>query len=353
MNFSNNQINKAGKILTSADSNSSEFSQALDTVNAWRSEHRYVLEVFRNLLMEKARAIDINFVYASRLKKIDSIKEKLRREPNMQLSGMQDIGGCRLIFSRIEDVYEMVNALLSMGSTWYPSAKHKLKRKTDYIETPRESGYRCYHIVYEYHNGGTIAENLKIEIQIRTYMQHIWATSVESASIIAKAPLKASKGARYWLDFFRLVSSYFALQERKPLAPATPLTKVEIVESIRKLDNEHSILTQLNALNHWIKRTESGNIVGTPRSAAAFFLLRINETIENDADFTPFEDFDKAYEAYVEAEKIYGFNAVLVSTNSAETLRRAYPNYFINIDTFISILQNLLFTPTVLSESEE
>jgi ppGpp synthetase/RelA/SpoT-type nucleotidyltranferase len=345
MNFSNNQINKAGKILASADSDSPEFLQALDTVNAWRSEHRYVLEVFRNLLMEKARAIDINFVFASRLKKIDSIKEKLRREPNMQLSGMQDIGGCRLIFSRIEDVYEMVNALLSMGG------KHILKRNTDYIETPRKSGYRCYHLVYEYHNGGTVAENLKIEIQVRTYMQHIWATSVESASIIAKAPLKASKGAEYWLDFFRLVSSYFALQERKPLAPNTPLTKIEIVESIRKLDNEHGILTQLNALNLWIKRTEPGRKIGN--FSAPYFLLRINETIENDADFTPFEDFDKAYEAYVDAEKSIGNNAVLVSTNSAETLRRAYPNYFIDIDTFVSILQNLLFTPTALSESEE
>jgi ppGpp synthetase/RelA/SpoT-type nucleotidyltranferase len=347
MNFSNNQINKAGKILASASfsDDSAEFSEALDTVNAWRSEHRYATEVFRDLLMEKARAIDINFVFASRLKKIDSIKEKLRREPNMQLSGMQDIGGCRLIFSRIEDVYEMVNALLSMG-TWYPNAKHILKRKTDYIDSPRNSGYRSYHMVYEYHNGGTVAENLKIEIQIRTYIQHIWATSVESASIIAKAPLKASRGAQYWLQFFRLVSSYFALQERKPLVPDTPLTKTEIAEAIRNLESEHKILSQLDALNLWIKRTE-------PRRVSAhkivvehyepYFLLRINENIENDFEFTPFKDFDKAYEAYIKAEKSLGNNAVLVTTNSAETLRRAYPNYFVDIDNFISILRNLLF----------
>jgi ppGpp synthetase/RelA/SpoT-type nucleotidyltranferase len=336
MNFSNNQINKAGKILISAESESAEYAAALKTVNAWRSEHRYALEVFRGLLMEKARMIDINFVFASRLKKIDSIREKLRREPNMQLSGMQDIGGCRLIFSRIEDVYEMVNALLSADS------KHILKKKTDYIENPRSSGYRSYHLVYEYHNGGTVAENLKIEIQIRTYLEHIWATSVESASIIAKAPLKASKGASYWLDFFRLVSSYFALQERKPPAPNTPFTKTEIAEAISNIDREHSIIAQLDALNMWIKRTEPDRRAGV--FSSPYFLLRINETNENDADFTPFDDFDKAYEAYVDAEKSIGNNAVLVSTNSAETLRRAYPNYFIDIDTFISILQNLLFT---------
>jgi ppGpp synthetase/RelA/SpoT-type nucleotidyltranferase len=339
MNFSNNQINKAGKILASEeiDNGSAEFIQALDTINAWRSEHRYALEMFGNLLMEKARAIDINFVFASRLKKIVSIKEKLRREPNMQLSGMQDIGGCRLIFTRIEDVYEMVNTLLSMGG------KHVLKRKTDYIETPRASGYRCYHLIYEYHNGGTVAENLKIEIQIRSYLQHIWATSVESASIIAKAPLKSGKGAEYWLEFFRLVSSYFALQERRPLTPGTPKTKIEILDRIRNLDSEQNILAQLDTLNLWIKRTDPDR--RTDAFSASYFLLRIDENKENDADSTPFEDFDKAYEAYVEAEKSKGKNAVLVSTNSAETLRRAYPNYFVDIDNFISILQNLLFTP--------
>ncbi|MDR0946680.1 MAG: RelA/SpoT domain-containing protein [Ruminococcus sp.] len=343
MNFSNNQINKAGKILAFSEAGA-DVAAALDTINAWRSKHRYATDVFRELLMEKARAIDINFVFASRLKKIDSIKEKLRREPNMQLSGMQDIGGCRLIFSRIEDVYEMVNALLSMGGTWYPSAKHILKRKTDYIENPRNSGYRSYHMVYEYHNGSTVAENLKIEIQIRTYIQHIWATSVESASIIAKAPLKASKGAEYWLEFFRLVSSYFALQERKPLVPDTPLTKSEIVESIRAINRQHNILSQLDVLNLWIKRTEPGRITG--EFSSPYFLLLISEDKENKAEISSIQDFDifdVAYNAYVQAEKNIGNNAVLVSTNSAETLRRAYPNYFIDIDNFISILRNLLF----------
>lgn len=335
MIFSNNQINKSGKILSSAKTDSEEYAAALDLINAWRFEHRYALDVFRDLLMEKARLIDINFIFASRLKKIDSVRDKLSREPRMQLSGMQDIGGCRLIFSRIEDVYEMADALLSMKS------KHILKRKTDYIESPRNSGYRSYHLVYEYHNGGTAAENLKIEIQIRTYLEHIWATSVESASIIAKAPLKASRGAEYWLDFFRLVSSFFALQERKPHIPGTPLTKTEIVKSIHEIDNEHNILGQLNALNKWIKRTESGYGMGEPD--VPYFLLRISD---NDADYTPFEDYEKAYEAYTKAERSYGDNAVLVSTNSAETLRRAYPNYFIDIDTFISIMQNLLYKPS-------
>jgi ppGpp synthetase/RelA/SpoT-type nucleotidyltranferase len=335
MAFSNKQINKAGKALAEADIASEEYSAALEAVNAWRSEHRFALEQFRDLLMEKARAIDINFIFASRLKKIDSIKEKLRREENMQLSKMQDIGGCRLIFSRIEDVYEMVDALTSMES------KHILKRKTDYIDSPRASGYRGVHLIFEYHNGGTVAENVKIEIQVRTYLEHIWATSVESASIIAKAPLKASKGSAYWLDFFRLVSSYFALQERKPTVPDTPLTKKELTEAIRRQNSEHGIIKQLEALNSLIRYTEFREKMTGTLMMEPYYLLCINESEKSKA--TGFADFDKAYEAYTEAEKQIGENAVLVSTNSAETLRQAYPNYFIDINQFLSIIQNLLF----------
>ncbi|MDR0943026.1 MAG: RelA/SpoT domain-containing protein [Ruminococcus sp.] len=335
MVFSNKQINKAGKALAFEDIKSEEYEKALETVNAWRSEHRFALEQFRELLMEQARAIDINFVFASRLKKIDSIKDKLRREENMQLSKMQDIGGCRLIFSRIEDVYEMVNALLSMES------KHILKRKTDYIESPRASGYRGYHLIFEYRGGGTTAENVKIEIQVRTHLQHIWATSVESASIIAKAPLKASRGSQYWLDFFRLVSSYFAIQERKPLAPDTPLTKKEITEVIRDINREHGILKQLEALNSLIRYTEFREKVTNSLTMEPYYLLCINDKEKSRA--TGFADFEKAYEAYTDAEKEIGENAVLVSTNSTETLRQAYPNYFIDINQFLSIIQNLLF----------
>jgi ppGpp synthetase/RelA/SpoT-type nucleotidyltranferase len=336
MLFSNNQINKAGKILAEADIGSEEYKSALETVNAWRSEHRYALEQFRELLMEKARAIDINFIFASRLKKIESIKDKLRREENMQLSKMQDIGGCRLIFARIEDVYEMVNELLSLES------KHILKRKTDYIDSPRSSGYRCYHLIFEYHNGGTVAENVKIEIQVRTYLEHIWATSVESASIIAKAPLKSSKGSKYWLDFFRLVSSYFAIQERKPLVQGTPATKKEITEAIRDINREHGIIKQLEALNSLIRYTEfREKMLRNDLHVDPYYLLCINEKENSSA--TGYSDFDQAYKAYTQAEEKIGENAVLVSTNSAETLRQAYPNYFIDINQFLSIIQNLLF----------
>jgi ppGpp synthetase/RelA/SpoT-type nucleotidyltranferase len=334
MVFSNKQINKAGKALAEADITSEEYGKALEIVNEWRSEHRFALEQFRELLMDRARAIDINFVFASRLKKIDSIKDKLRREENMQLSKMQDIGGCRLIFSRIEDVYEMVEALTSMET------KHILKRQTDYIEKPKNSGYRGVHLVFEYHNGGTVAENVKIEIQVRTYLEHIWATSVESASIIAEAPLKASEGARYWLDFFRLVSSYFAKQERKPLVPDTPPTKAEITEAIRDINREHGILKQLEALNALIRYTEFREKIANSLSMQPYYLLCINEAEKPTA--TGFSNFDKAYDAYTEAEKKIGENAVLVSTNSAETLRQAYPNYFIDINQFLSIIQNLL-----------
>jgi ppGpp synthetase/RelA/SpoT-type nucleotidyltranferase len=334
MNFSNSQIDKAGRTIVIGNNSGAEYDNAMEIVNAWRSEHRYPLEVFKGILMSKAKDIDINFIFASRLKKMESIKAKLQRESNKRLSTMQDIGGCRIILNSVDNVYEMVNALLEMESL------HILKHKTDYIDSPRQSGYRSIHMIYEYHNGGTIAENLKVEVQLRSRLEHIWATSVETASIITKSSLKASIGEDYWLRFFKLVSSCFALQERKPFVVGTPQTRYELAKEIKKLDEEHQILRQLEVISFWMKSKEL--LSEEIRLKAMYFLLKLDKSGGSNAEVDPFIEYEAAYTAYVEAEKVIGSNAVLVSTNSIETLQDAYPNYFIDINVFISIVKNVL-----------
>ncbi|WP_305461543.1 RelA/SpoT domain-containing protein [Photobacterium leiognathi] len=71
------------------------------------------------------------------------------------------------------------------------------------MEEPKESGYRSYHLVYGYQNKKYEKLNgLQIEMQIRTAVQHSWATAVEVVGAFTAQSLKSSQGNEKWLDFF-------------------------------------------------------------------------------------------------------------------------------------------------------
>jgi ppGpp synthetase/RelA/SpoT-type nucleotidyltranferase len=76
---------------------------------------------------------------AKRLKRTPSIINKLKRlKGKLQLTTMNDIAGCRVILSNKKKVYKLKKLLLQ---------KTDFKLRKDYIETPRESGYRSLHLI--------------------------------------------------------------------------------------------------------------------------------------------------------------------------------------------------------------
>ena len=58
---------------------------------------------------------------------------------------------------------------------------------------------------------------MKIELQIRTKLQHSWAMAVETAELITGTALKSSQGEEEWLTFFKVISSLFAIKEKTPI----------------------------------------------------------------------------------------------------------------------------------------
>jgi putative GTP pyrophosphokinase len=88
---------------------------------------------------------------------------------------MQDIGGLRIVLRELDYVYKMRDSILDSKFL------HKLIRQDDYIKNPKKSGYRSLHLVYKYKNKyRTDYDGLQVEIQLRTELQHIWATAVET-----------------------------------------------------------------------------------------------------------------------------------------------------------------------------
>ena len=56
----------------------------------------------------------------------------------MQLARMGDVGGCRAILS---DQHEVYRVLARIRKNW------TVKVLNDYVETPRDTGYRAVHVV--------------------------------------------------------------------------------------------------------------------------------------------------------------------------------------------------------------
>jgi hypothetical protein len=95
--YSKGAIDRAGKLLipwwTLAEDPPQNFPWAYSVIENWRNSHSMPLLVFRNGLQRRARRVEAEAIIAQRLKRFSSIMNKLSREPTMQLSQMQDLGG--------------------------------------------------------------------------------------------------------------------------------------------------------------------------------------------------------------------------------------------------------------------
>ncbi len=212
--FSRSKVKKAGKILRADNSPAEEQEWAEEVLTNWRGIHFYPLNTFRATLTEKLKKIDENALVVQRLKRAPSVISKLQRFDNMYLPMMQDLGGLRAILSNID----LVRALERNYRNSVFS--HQLVNEKDYIQYPKESGYRGIHLIYKYRNHRAPQYNgLYIELQFRTRLQHVWATSVETMGTFLDHSLKSSEGPDEWLDFFALMSSAFAIIEKTPMVP--------------------------------------------------------------------------------------------------------------------------------------
>lgn len=330
--YSGNQINKAGKIIADPFSTIEEREDALVILNNWRAAHAYPLQVICSNLRKK----NPNAIVVQRLKRLESITGKIQRFPEMQLYKMQDLGGCRVIVDTIEQVYESVDKYKSSR------IRHILKREYDYIANPKKSGYRSYHMVYQFHSEtkDTYNKNMFIEIQFRTKLQHMWATAVEMMGIYTKSNLKSSQGDYDILRFFTLVSSLFAIQEKMPICPNTSGWADELISEIKYLDNKNNIISTLSGLNVSINYASNKY---NQKDKNLYYIILLNYD-KMRVTVKPFKssNLETATKLYGKIEQGSNINVVLVSASSFETLKLAYPNYFADISYFVTKLRRVI-----------
>ena len=86
---SRNKIIRAGKIIRKDESTEEEIIAATKVIDNWRAAHAYPLHVIY-MHLRRMGSVDKDIIVAERLKRLDSIIKKLKREPNMNLWTMQD-----------------------------------------------------------------------------------------------------------------------------------------------------------------------------------------------------------------------------------------------------------------------
>lgn len=274
------------------------------------------------------------YLVAQRLKRLRSIVLKLERFPAMGLDRMQDLGGCRVITNSIHEVFRVVEDYKQS------SVRHVLHKEYDYISQPKSDGYRSYHMVCRYRTdreSRRAYHDLQIEIQVRSHLQHVWATAVEMMGAIVRENLKAGSGSSEVRRFFALVSSLFAVMESAPIVPGTPSTLKEVVSEIQALESKCEILERLASGCVVTKHMDSG----TDFHKGFGVLCRTGDRLVL-YKFQP-SQVAQAVQCYNELEiDDPSVDVVLVRAANLLSLRLAYPNYFMDITEFISIVRGVM-----------
>ena len=338
---SKSQVAKTGKILRSDPNN----QVAIDVLNTWRALHIYPLNTFQTTLKERLKKNKISYVVtAQRLKRTPTIIDKLAREPQMRLDQMQDIGGLRAVLKDIDSV-KVLEKVYSKTSREISSKskgvfRHTLKNKVDYIETPKESGYRGIHLIYktQYEPPNEYCD-LLIELQIRSRLQHIWATAVETIGTYLGQGFKFSKGEEDWKNFFALVSSSFAIMEKSNvLKEHQSFNKDNLHDKIKK---EYQNLKVDSVLQGLVITTKN---ITQDKSRGSFYCLIKLDTQQKTVAVNKFPNnkLEAATRSLLESEKESNIQSVLVSINDIKKLEKAYPNYFLDAVDFLNLLKEIV-----------
>ena len=304
----------------------------------WRASHAYSLNAFTVNLKARARRVENKPLVAQRLKRISSVLKKLVRFEKMPLSQMQDLGGCRAILSDLAVMNEL--AAMYRGDQGDQGALFESEshfKCTDYVVSPKPDGYRGIHLVGRFVARATNREpwnGQRIEIQLRSKLQHTFATTVETVTTFTREPLKFGGGNAQWKRFFALTGSAFAIREGTTLVPNTPTTEEEIIKELRELTKELRVRHRLRGWRNALKTLRQRNV-----KEFKWLLLVLNidaSTIK----VTGFADRQKAATAVAELEQRGDPNldAVLVWVQSVLDLRRAYPNYYADTHEFVKAL---------------
>lgn len=348
--YTKNQVSRAGKQLREGHNKSEDFTLIMDVLSFWRYEHEKPLDEAFDMLQEITLSIDRRAIFGKRLKRYASVEKKLKRFSQMNLKNMQDIGGSRAIVTGQNKLNKVVRALKKKPQFRNVNGSVKVK---DYIQRPKEDGYRSFHIIGKFRGRGD--DERFIEVQVRTVIQHDWATALEIVDLFTGQALKSNLGKDTWKDFFCFVGEQFALMDSiSNFSFMTPREQFTAYQ--QKVVSNEAHLTSCIEAQRAAKAADAIRVMnGFAQSlkllddrleeskSTGYVLVELNvkerllETKLFDA-----ENSQEAERMYTEREKEHFNNdnivVALISSDHVNNIKEAYPNYFGDSKDFLKYL---------------
>ena len=121
--------------------------------------------------------------YSSRIKSYDSIAAKLKKKGlSESVRAMEehvnDMVGVRAVCTYTDDLYRIGEMLCAQRDL-------RLLKKKDYIKSPKKSGYRSLHLIFQVPvSFQDEVRWIKIEVQLRTGAMDYWAGLEDRKSVV-------------------------------------------------------------------------------------------------------------------------------------------------------------------------
>lgn len=329
--ISKTKVGKAGEALTSPLSSSGDRATALEVVNYRRGIHAEALQrAFGDI--EGLNAVGSDVLIAGRIKKLPTIVDKLGRpDAPSDLQTMYDIAGCRLVvpdLATLERVYSEIACL--------PTFDAPKTKRHDYIAYPRPSGYRGKHAILHYCDL-KCGHKLFVEVQLRTVLQHAWATAVEMHDVAVKSRLKFNEIDNPAGRFFKKAAVLIAQLEEQGEIDAS---------AIRGLADGRPELSYAIEAKETLKAASNAVYFlsdDANRDVADYYLVDLVAD-EQTLELTPLDSI-AALSRYFEeegADRDGSRDLVLTKGASKENLAKLYPNYFGDISEFLKLIEKHL-----------
>jgi len=336
------EVRRAGEVISGdcvwTPNSEYKIREAFNVANNWRESHAYPMSSVHLSLKYYVRAAGMPGFTSARLKRMQAIRNKLKRQGfSIEMNQLQDLAGCRVILDTVDDVRLLVRLFSDR-------TRHTLRPPSDYISNPKPDGYRSYHVMLSYKGRGEAAvfNKRRVEIQVRTRLQHAWATAVEGVGTSLGEDFKGGRGNPDWRRLFRLVSAEFAMLEGCPEGDGLSAHN-ERVQELREIDRKIGALEYLENQGSIVQylKSVSGNV------DAPYYLVNYDiaaRTVEVLPYFFPkaaVYGYEKV-ESFDNLNKVPKRNVVLVEAGKVINLLRAFPNYFGDVTIFKEHLTEIL-----------
>lgn len=336
LKYSKKDVVRAGNALKGrlvwTPESAEDIHRVFAVANSWRASHAFPMHSLRAELQARMTTLGLKGLTAARLKQMSSIRGKLDRIDS-NLRQLQDLGGCRAIVPTIEEARSLVAAMIS-------KSRHPLKSQNPYMDAPRSSGYRSHHLVFAFaprNASESSYEGRLIELQIRSRLQHSWATAVEAVALHRGENLKAGIGSADWLRLFELMSLEFAASEGCAYAKDGSNNRVK---EITDLEASLNVVRTLDGLSHAVSSLDwMANTQDVKPKYCIVKYDRKERKVDVKLLYTP-----SAIEDNLETGTTDGSNysTVMIEIDKVDNLRDAYPNYFGDVQLFKSRLTSVV-----------